>query len=73
MLLVGAALPESAVAAWWAPGAWARSVRGAGGCAALRRCLACLEAAVRPERLSAAFCRGPSRVRGAWVTTREPH
>jgi hypothetical protein len=73
MLLVGAALPESAVAHWWAPGAWARSVRGAAACVALRRCLACLEAAVRPDRLSVAFCRTPSRVRGAWLPTREPH
>ncbi len=69
--MVGAAMPELAVEAWWAPGAWAKSVRGATGLPQLRRCLSCLEAAARPARLSVAFCRGPARVRGAWLPTRE--
>lgn len=72
MLVVGAALPELAVEAWWSPGAWAKSVRGAGSLPQLRRCLACLEAAARLQRVSVAFCRNPVRVRGAWLPTREP-
>lgn len=82
LLVMGAALPQSALQQWFCPSTWADIVRNSSSTPSsedddghgadmqrLRICLAALEAAVSPTRLAGGYLRHPACVRGAWLPT----